>query len=192
MSNILRIFYSALCFPAWICFRHYGKKNYLVEEDFERWRKEFSRLRQCTRFVAFRIMMTSYPEYRYQLYYRLPFILRHFLNLILRRCNNLHLDIESSQMGGGMIIIHGYSTTIYAENIGRNFMFHQNCTVGYNHGGKPTIGDNVCIYPGAVVAGHITIGNNVKIGANCTVLQDIPDNCVVYGNPCIIKKKYDE
>ena len=100
MSNILKIIYSVLCFPAWICFRHYGKKNFLIEEDFERWRKEFSRLRQCTRFIAFRIMMTSYPEYRYQLYYRLPFILRHFLNLILRRCNNLHLDIESSKMGG--------------------------------------------------------------------------------------------
>lgn len=87
-----------------------------------------------------------------------------------------------------MIIIHGYSTTIYAKSIGRNFMFHQNCTVGYDHGGIPIIGDNVSLYPGAVIAGPVRIGNNVKIGANCTVLQDVPDNSIVY-NPCIIKPK---
>ena len=67
-------------------------------------------------------------------------------------------------------------------------MVHQNCTVGWNHGGKPIIGDDVSIYAWAVVAGPIKIGNNVKIGANCTVLQDIPDNSIVYGNPCVVKR----
>lgn len=68
-------------------------------------------------------------------------------------------------------------------------MFHQNCTIGYNHGGKPTIGDNVSVYARAVVAGDITIGNNVKIGANCVVLKDVPDNSVCYGNPATIVNK---
>lgn len=90
---------------------------------------------------------------------------------------------------GGVNIIHGWSTIVYAESIGSNFTVHQNCTIGNNHNGIPTIGDNVCIYPGAVVAGAIKIGNNVKIGANCVVLQNVPDNSVCYGNPCIIVKK---
>lgn len=68
-------------------------------------------------------------------------------------------------------------------------MFHQNCTIGYNHGEKPTIGDNVSVYVGAVIAGDIKIGNNVKIGANCVVLKDVPDNSICYGNPCIIVKR---
>ena len=68
-------------------------------------------------------------------------------------------------------------------------MFHQNCTVGWNHGGCPIIGDNVKLYPGAVVAGPITIGNDVSIGANCVVLHDIPDSSVVYGNPCVVVTK---
>jgi len=31
-----------------------------------------------------------------------------------------------------------------------------------------------------VIIGKITIGNNVVIGANATVLMDVPDNCTVY------------
>ena len=41
----------------------------------------------------------------------------------------------------------------------------------------------------AVVAGDITIGNNVQISAGTVVMQDVPDNSLVIGNPCIIKKK---
>lgn len=81
-------------------------------------------------------------------------------------------------------IIHGWSTIVYAESIGSNFTVHQNCTIGNNHNGIPTIENNVCIYPGA-----IKIRNNVKIGVNCVVLQNVPDNSVCYGNPCIIVKK---
>ncbi|WP_277821206.1 hypothetical protein [Palleniella muris] len=42
------------------------------------------------------------------------------------------------------------------------------------------IGDNVRIFTGAVVAGPIHIGNNVTIAANSVVLEDIPDNCIMY------------
>ena len=54
---------------------------------------------------------------------------------------------------------------------------------------KPVIGDNVRIYTGAVVAGRIRIGNNVTIAANSLVREDVPDNSLVYGNPCVIKRK---
>ncbi|MCS3152952.1 serine acetyltransferase [Phocaeicola dorei] len=36
--------------------------------------------------------------------------------------------------------------------------------------------------------GNIKIGNNVKIGANAIVTQDLPDNCtVVTKGTCIVK-----
>ena len=38
-------------------------------------------------------------------------------------------------------------------------------TICYNHFGK--------------ILGNIYIGNNVKIGANCVVFMDVPDNCTV-------------
>ena len=47
----------------------------------------------------------------------------------------------------------------------------------------PTIGDNVYIGPGAKIFGKISIGNNVKIGANAVVLKDAPDNAILVGIP---------
>lgn len=32
----------------------------------------------------------------------------------------------------------------------------------------------------------VMIGDNVKIGANCVVLKDVPDNATVVGNPARI------
>lgn len=52
--------------------------------------------------------------------------------------------------------------------------------------GYPTIGDNVIIFPNSVVVGRITIGSNVIIGAGSVVINDVPDNCVVAGNPAKI------
>lgn len=128
--------------------------------------------------------MIQFPEYRHLFYYRCPFVARHTFNFFLRRREPLFLN---SKMGGGVVIVHGFASIIVAKQIGKNFLFHQNVTVGFNRCGKPIIGDNVSIFPGAVIAGPIKIGNNVKIGANSVVLQDIPDNSIVYGNPCVIK-----
>ena len=45
------------------------------------------------------------------------------------------------------------------------------------------IGSNVTLLP-------VTIGENSEIGAGAVVTNDVPDNCIVAGNPArIIKKK---
>jgi serine O-acetyltransferase len=41
----------------------------------------------------------------------------------------------------------------------------------------------VFIGPGALIVGNIKIGNNVAIGGNAVVTQDISDEAVVFGNP---------
>ena len=127
-------------------------------------------------------------EYRYIFYYRLPFVIRHSLNVILPKTKMCYLH-STKQAEGGVKIVHGFSSIIVAESIGRNFEFYQNVTVGWGRDGKPTIGDNVSIYAGAVVAGEIRIGNNVRIAANSFVRTDVPDNSLVYGNPAIIRKQ---
>ena len=35
------------------------------------------------------------------------------------------------------------------------------------------------INSGAIIMGKVIIGNNVVIGANATVMQNVPDNCTV-------------
>lgn len=56
----------------------------------------------------------------------------------------------------------------------------------------PTIGNNVKIGTGAVVLGSIFIENNVIIGANSTIVKNIPDSCTVVRSPSYIIKYNDE
>lgn len=85
-----------------------------------------------------------------------------------------------------MLIHHGWGTIVLAERIGENFSVYQNVTVGYGKDGKPSIGNHVSIYSGAVVFGGITIGDHVRIAANTVVRTDIPPHSLVYGNPAVI------
>jgi acetyltransferase-like isoleucine patch superfamily enzyme len=52
------------------------------------------------------------------------------------------------------------------------------------------IGDNVWIGWGAIILKGVKIGDNAIIAAGSVVLKDIPINCLVAGNPAIVKKNY--
>ena len=111
-------------------------------------------------------------------------------------------------------------------SIGKNFYTNHNCVI--LDGAKVTIGDSVFIAPNCVIttAGHaydaeqrgkgleialpITIGNDVWIGANVSILpgvtigdnviigagsvvnKDIPSGVVAVGNPCKVMRKITE
>lgn len=50
------------------------------------------------------------------------------------------------------------------------------------------IGNHVNIGWGAVINPGLKIGNHVIVGANAVVTKDVPDNCIVAGNPAKIIK----
>lgn len=52
-----------------------------------------------------------------------------------------------------------------------------------------TIGDNVWIGGNVTILPGVSIGNNVTIGAGSVVTKDIPDNVVAVGNPCRAVKR---
>jgi len=61
-----------------------------------------------------------------------------------------------------------------------------------NHvkGNPITIGNNVWIGANTTVLPEVKIGNNVVIGANSVVTKNIPSNSIAVGNPCkVIKEK---
>ena len=49
-----------------------------------------------------------------------------------------------------------------------------------------TIGDDVWIGAGAIILPGVTIGNKAVIGAGSVVTKDVPESCVVAGNPARI------
>lgn len=90
---------------------------------------------------------------------------------------------KGMKLGGGAIFYHPYSTVLNAESIGESFSCIQCTTLGYGKNGRPVIGNNVALGASVTIIGHVRIGNNVTVGAGSVVVKDIPDNCIVAGNP---------
>ncbi|APH14326.1 hexapeptide repeat of succinyl-transferase family protein [Clostridium sporogenes] len=59
---------------------------------------------------------------------------------------------------------------------------------GLEYGKPVVIGDNAWIRGNSVIVPGVTIGNNVVVAAGSIVVNDIPDNVVVAGNPAKIIK----
>ena len=61
---------------------------------------------------------------------------------------------------------------------------------GINNGVKrhPTIGNNVTIWPKANILGAIEVGDNVIVGADAMITEDVPDNSTVVGYNFLIKE----
>ena len=79
-------------------------------------------------------------------------------------------------------------------SIGKGCIIYQNVTIGTKDTNNtinpkyPKIGNNVIIYPNSIIIGDIEIGDNSIIGAGAVVLNNVPEDCVVVGNPASIKK----
>jgi serine O-acetyltransferase len=97
---------------------------------------------------------------------------------------------QHANIGRGLLILNFGGIFIGPASIGRNCTIRHTTTIGIvdngPHRGLPTLGDNVDIAPGTVIAGKIRIGNNVKIGANAVVQRDIPDNALVQVRPMLV------
>ncbi|MCG8527286.1 MAG: hypothetical protein MI748_12955 [Opitutales bacterium] len=86
----------------------------------------------------------------------------------------------------GNIIISGYA------KIGDECVIRQGVTIGLKNEAEPcapVIGNRVNIGAGAKILGNIHIGDDVEIGANAVVIQDIPEHCIAVGIPAKPKRK---
>lgn len=136
-------------------------------------------------------VLISCPEFRNLFYTRIAKVSKKYhvgslLEIILPRYKFFFLGIDEDKVGKGLFILHGNSTIIHAKSIGDNCLVAQNVTIGDSEKGIPEIGNNVKIYTGAVVLGPIKIGDNVTIGANATVVKDLPSNTIVVPSPSYI------
>jgi serine O-acetyltransferase len=95
---------------------------------------------------------------------------------------------RNAVIGPGLYVAHFGAVTIGGGAvIGRNFDIASGVTIGASGYGEkrgtPAIGNNVYVATGAKLFGRISIGDNVKIGANAVVTQDVPNDAVVALSP---------
>lgn len=96
-----------------------------------------------------------------------------------------------TKIEGGFYFAHPYATILNAERIGENFSCIHCTTLGEKGVERPIIGDHVSLGANVTIIGKVRIGNNVTIGAGSVVVKDIPDNCIVAGNPARIIRKLE-
>lgn len=103
----------------------------------------------------------------------------------------------SAKIGTGFFIDHGMGVVIgETAEIGDYVTLFQGVTLGGTgkERGKrhPTLGNHVVVGAGAKILGGITIGDNVKIGANSVVLKHVPPDSTVIGVPARVIKTQGE
>lgn len=156
----------------WLDTLHYSNKNY--------YKKFFN-------------LIIELKEFR-SLFYKRTGKISHLLSIYAPGVKTLFLVMPSENYGKGFFIHHGHSSRIGPERSGVNCKIWHNVTIGRAKtlGPRPILGDNVSVCTGAIILGDVTIGNNVVVAAGAVVTKNVPDNCVVAGNPAYIIKRNGE
>jgi serine O-acetyltransferase len=157
----------------------YLVKRRIIDPDLEKYSAD------GTGVSAFIKVATRQRVFRNLFYYRLGEYVSVFIKWMPPPERTLNIWCPS--IGPGAHFEHNYATYLNAEHIGSDFYCLHLVTLGNDKDGRrPVIGDHVSIYTGATVFVGITIGNHVTIGAGSVVSKNVPDNCVVAGNPAYI------
>jgi serine O-acetyltransferase len=140
-------------------------------------------------------VLTSYPGIKAVLLYRIahffwkinmPYLPR-YLSDIARGITGVEIH-PGAEIGNEFFIDHGIGVVIgETAEIGNNVTLYAGVVLGgtslEQKKRHPTIGNNVVIGTGAKLLGPIKISDNVRIGANSVVVNDVPANSVVVGVP---------
>ena len=94
----------------------------------------------------------------------------------------------AARIGQEFFIDHGSGVVIgETAEIGERVTLYQGVTLGgtgFARGKRhPTVEDDVTIGSGAKLLGPVTVGHGAKVGANTVVIEDVPANSTVVGNP---------
>jgi len=84
----------------------------------------------------------------------------------------------------GAIVIHGDA------EIGDDCIIRQGVTIGNRYLDRPfdapRLGARVNVGAGAKILGPVSIGDDVRIGANAVVLSDVPSGATAVGVPAVV------
>lgn len=197
MKKLYTIFTSWRFWLHWLYYKKASNKL-VFDADLNRNLNQFVRriplnLYQKPSFLEFCFLMTFYAMFRNIFYARVGN--RHhfyakFLSIFAHPQPLLDIS-ETADIGGGLIVQHGYATIIAPRKIGKNCWVNQGVTIGYtNDSDCPTLGDNVTIYCGAKILGDVNVGDNVIVAANAVVVKDVEHNSIVGGVPAKVIRTY--
>jgi len=149
-------------------------------------------------------VLTSYPGIKAILLYRIahffwklgvPYIPR-YISDIARELTAIDIH-PGAEIGRDFFIDHGAGVVIgETAEVGNNVTIYSGVVLGGTNLEQkkrhPTLGNDIVVGTGAKILGPIIIGDNVRVGANSVVVNDVPPHCVVVGVPAKIVSKKGE
>jgi serine O-acetyltransferase len=143
-------------------------------------------------------VVLSYPGFHALVAHRLihplqragiPILPRYLAN-ISRFLTQIEIH-PAAKIGKGIFIDHGSGIVIgETAEVGDGCTIYQGVTLGgtsLSHGKRhPTLGRNVTIGVNSSVLGAIVLGDNAKVGGGSVVVKDVPANATVVGVPARI------
>lgn len=146
-------------------------------------------------------VMLLYPGFHALVFYKVSHWLyghrRFFLARLVSQWGRGFTNIEihpGATLGNHLFIDHGAGVVIgETAEVGDNVTIYHGVTLGGTgkDSGKrhPNIEDNVLLGAGVKVLGPITIGEDSRVGANSTVLTDIPPCSTAVGSPAVVVRQ---
>lgn len=85
----------------------------------------------------------------------------------------------AAEIGPGLLVAHGHGLVVGGgARIGADALLLHGVTIGSPSPGRvaemPTIGDRAFLGAGAKVVGGVTLGDDVAVGPNAVILEDVP------------------
>ncbi|MDI1261174.1 hypothetical protein [Aquabacterium sp.] len=89
-----------------------------------------------------------------------------------------------ASFGPGFVLIHPIGVVINSSvRGGRDVWLESGVVIGDNRGQSPRLGNGVFVGSGAKIIGGLTIGDDVRIGANAVVTKDVDAGVTAVGIP---------
>lgn len=125
---------------------------------------------------------TTPSNYKYDLFNFVNYIKRKLYCSYLERRFSIFIS-PSVRIERGLVLPHPFGI-VFGEGvvIGSNVTIYQHVTIGRKSrfdARYPKIGSYTVLYPGAVIIGPISLGENVRVGANQVIDCDIDDETIV-------------
>lgn len=135
------------------------------------------------------LLLSKHKTFRSVFYYRCKSrkALCTFSKLFIPGIREIEIygDIEQ-----GLLLSHNYMV-VHPHKAGQNLRVDAGVVIGTNNGQFPTLGDNVTVGANATVIGGITVGSNVTIEPGSVVTKNLEGDAVYGGNPAILLRKAD-
>ena len=136
------------------------------------------------RLEAHRLLQSIFKKIGNNTWFEFPFNCDY--GCLIEIGNNCYFNHHFSIGDGGRVIIGdnvliGPYSGIYTTNHPLNATERK---AGWQQSKNVTIGNNVWIGANVTILPGVQIGDNVVIGAGSVVTKNIKDNTLAYGNPC--------